>query len=256
MTLGNADSEGRHLPPITGDAEYGERSITGVSHNVPLGPNVVRVRRFTSGPRPWTGWLSSTTEGQTRSRAVAPTLERDFRPRQSCCVRPLRWQTLTVIGRRWLAMMLLGSLVWGACAANNVGRQGVLGRGTFVDSREPWTLSAGLDDGLLCLELYGGASCFPVPDGSAALWADGVTSEVAEADPEDGLTCASGAVSKEVERVSVRFADGVALDAQIIPGQGWAVDFYAICIGRPSVVEELTLFDDENEILHRSGSAS
>ncbi len=152
-------------------------------------------------------------------------------------------------------MLLLGSLAAAACSGNdNVGQQGVLARGTILGTGEPWAFSVWIDDdGLLCFGLNGDASCLEVPDGSEVLHASGATSDVAEADPTDGRTCASGAVSKEVERVRVQFFNGIDVDAQNIPGNGWAVDFYAVCIDSASDVQQLTLFGDQDEVLHRSG---
>ncbi len=93
----------------------------------------------------------------------------------------------------------------------------------------------------------------PPTKGSAPLYGAGASSVEAEADPEHGFSCASGAVSKEVERVSVRFADDVERDAQIIPGEGWAVNFYAICVAPPAALEETTLFADQEQIFRESG---
>ncbi|MEM9132742.1 MAG: hypothetical protein AAF962_17800 [Actinomycetota bacterium] len=159
-----------------------------------------------------------------------------------------------MLSRRSLAALLLGLLTLGACVDNgNVGQQGVLGRGTILGSGEAWAFSVMLDEDRLCTDLYGGGSCFEVPDGTELLYSSGTSGDVAEADPTDGFTCVDGAVSTEVDRVSVLFTNGVEVDAQNIPGPGWAVNFYAVCIDTPSTVEHLTLFDDQDEVLQRSG---
>lgn len=52
--------------------------------------------------------------------------------------------------------------------------------------------------------------------------------------------------------MSIEFTNEVELDAQMIPGHGWALDFFALCIDSPSDVELLTLFDDQGEVLLRT----
>ena len=53
--------------------------------------------------------------------------------------------------------------------------------------------------------------------------------------------------------MQVEFADGTTTNGRIIPGHGWATNFYVACIGRNTDVQKVTLLDADGARLEPAG---
>jgi len=110
-------------------------------------------------------------------------------------------------------------------------------------------LQASVEGDSLCLDLFG-VSCISIPDGGSleqadlASWGTGAGGD---------YSCSFGPLFREVEAVTVEFADGTVLERRIIPGQGWATNFYVACIEADSRVSEVVLLDADGARLESVG---
>lgn len=134
-------------------------------------------------------------------------------------------------------------------AIGEAGLEGVVGRGVTTDSGTPWELSvrrSGEDQACMALT-GGGEGCTLIPDGDRPLE---VVFTGGRSDREGGYTCAFGMVGPIVATVEVLFVDGQQLSARLFPGQGWQVDFFAMCRGDDAVrVDRIVLLDSEGNAL-------
>lgn len=163
----------------------------------------------------------------------------------------LWWQNGAVAGRPSSVLVVLGLFALVGCTVNGgngapqvIGQQGTIAGGMVGDSDRAWELSAELIDGSLCLDLFG-TSCISIPTDTleqARLTTSG-------GGPRGSHACAFGAVMREVAQVSVQFAGGEREKAQIVPGRGWATDFYVLCIEDDVQVTEVLLFDADGALM-------
>ena len=156
----------------------------------------------------------------------------------------------------WIAALGL-ALVLVACSAEGTegqvlgqpGPEGVIGSGIATASGTPWELSVRRSgENQVCLSITGGGEgCVSIPDGDRPL--EGLFSGGGRG-PETAYVCVFGMVAPIVARVEVLFADGQQIPAQLFPGNGWQVDFFALCRGDDSIqVDRLSLLDSDGNFL-------